>query len=335
MKIQQFGEFRLIERMLSKFQSNQPGLTLPAGDDCAVLNTGNSRSVLVTTDLLVEDIHFRQSTTSAFLLGRKSIAVNLSDIAAMGGVPTYCFLSIACPKNTCIDFIDELCDGMADICREFNVSLAGGDTTSSPDKLVINICLMGDAEDNKWVTRSGAEPGDVIQVSGYLGQSTAGLNLIESANTEDRFASLCDAQLNPFPRVATGLALNQAGVNAMIDISDGLMQDLGHICEKSGVGAVIDFDTIPISRAALQFCDDDLVRAVKMALAGGEDYELCWTVSPDNAENALLAAIDSGAVNSRSIGIITTGKGITIQQNNSRLNLQLSGWDHFTEEKLP
>ncbi|MCD4655132.1 thiamine-phosphate kinase [bacterium] len=172
MKISNFGEFELIHRMLSKFHDPHPDLLTPAGDDCAAIGFGKNSIILVTTDLLVENVHFRKNTTTGFQLGRKCIAVNLSDIAAMGGQPSYCFLSIACPQNTTLNFLDDLLEGMADMCKEFGVSLAGGDTTASPEHLMINICLLGTAYKTRYLKRSGAIPGDLIQISGPLGGSS-------------------------------------------------------------------------------------------------------------------------------------------------------------------
>jgi len=328
--ISNFGEFELIDRILSNFKNPPSDLITPAGDDCAVIQISDESVLLVTTDLLIENIHFRKNTTSAFNLGRKCIAVNLSDIAAMGGEPTFCFLSIACPSSTSVEFLDNLISGISDICKQFGVFLAGGDTTGSPEHLMINICLMGKSKKNQYLKRSGALPGDIIQVSGPLGGSAAGLRILE--NNETIVENLVNAHLNPNPRIAVGQVLSQlSSVHSMIDISDGLLQDIGHICSVSNTGANIMLNKVPVFKDAVQHYGN-MRNAQIEALTGGEDYELCWTVAPNEAAQTLAIVRDTGAEYAESIGEINSGNKVRIEENGSELNLAFRGWDHFTRE---
>ncbi len=331
MKLSDIGEFGLIDRIAALFHQSRPGCIEGIGDDCAVLEMKDGlTALLVTTDLLIDPIHFIRDKTPPRLLGRKALAVNLSDIAAMGGSPWGFFLSIAVPASINLEYIDAFMLGLHDRATEFNAVLLGGDTTRSAEHFAINITILGTSQLTQIKRRIGAKPGDVIQVSGPIGSSSAGLKMLLESKNPGVFEPLLMAHLDPYPRIATGQALARIdSVSAMIDISDGLLQDLGHICTRSGVGADIAFEAIPrdsLIDACARWCDESMESWI---LSGGEDYELLWTVSADAADRALDVARASGANRAVSIGTITAQPGIRVNRDGNPLDTGRMGWDHF------
>ncbi len=300
------------------------------GDDCAVIRLSDDLKLLVTTDLLVENVHFLRNATYPEMLGRKSLAVNLSDIAAMGGTPHSFYISVAIPENLEEDFLDRFRDGMAEIASEYEVDLLGGDTTASPEHLFINITLLGWAQKGKYLPRNGAKPGDIIQVSGPLGNSAGGLYTRLNQINSTVYEPLRNAHDNPAPRIEAGKALAEINaVSSMIDISDGIAQDLGHICSESRVGAVVNIERIPVDDLLSRLAVESNISVYPWVLAGGEDYELCWTVHPDSSDEALDAAARAGAPSPRSIGRIVEHGEVQFCLNGRRYDLPQKGWDHF------
>jgi thiamine-monophosphate kinase len=296
------NEFDLIRDYFT-WPIKDPSVTLGVGDDAALLSLEQGYQLVTTTDTLVEDVHFSAST-SAKDIAHKSLAVNLSDIAAMGAKAKYYTLAIALPK---IDksWLQEFSDSLRQLSGHYQVSLIGGDTTRGA--LNITITMFGMVENSKALTRSGARPGDGVYVSGTIGD--AGFcfwklsNGLIPSNQELK-------RLNcPTPRVELGLALkNQA--SACIDISDGLEQDLSHILKTSSVGAVIEVEKIPISEALLGHIKD--TNDWSIPLCGGDDYELCFTV-PEDKEEALKKLSESCNVNITRIGVVTKSLGLQIE----------------------
>ena len=274
------GEFGLIRRIAD-------GTTVPAGvagigDDCAVLPQKDGLSTLVSTDMLVEGVHFLLPDIGPYDLGWKSAAVNLSDIAAMGGAPTGTFLAFALPAGMDTEWMDGFMRGYRDVSALFGVPLLGGDTTSSPDRLCICVTVTGECPAGAEVRRSGAAAGDLVCVTGALGDSAAGLMAIrEGVPREGAVAALIGRHYRPQPRVREGAELRKAGVSAMMDISDGIASDLRHILEASGAGARIRVADIPLSEELKQVCDRQGWNPVRLALGGGEDYELLFTLRPE------------------------------------------------------
>ncbi len=333
MKLGDLGEFGLIDRIAALFPQDCPGCLDGIGDDCAVLEMNDGQTgLLVTTDLLIEPIHFIRDKIPPGLLGRKALAVNLSDIAAMGGSPWGFFLSMAVPPSIDLDYIDAFMMGIHERAIEFNTALLGGDTTRSAERFAINITVLGTAHLTRIKRRRGARPGDVIQVSGPIGSSSAGLRMLLKNNNPGVFEPLLKAHFDPFPRIVTGQAVAAMDrVTAMIDVSDGLLQDLGHICSRSGVGADIDFDAIPrdsLIDSCARRCEESVVSWV---LSGGEDYELLWTVHADEAARALDVARSAGADRATSIGTITAQSGIRVFRDGNPLDTRRMGWDHFRD----
>ncbi|HZY31014.1 MAG TPA: thiamine-phosphate kinase [Candidatus Methylomirabilis sp.] len=297
MKLSAIGEFGLVER-IKRFLPRPSDALLGIGDDCAALRPREGRDLLLTTDLLVDSIDFTKQTISPFRLGRKAMGVNLSDIAAMGGLPRAALVALALPPETDTAFVDQLYRGLQDEAARFGVELIGGDLSASPT-LVIGVTLVGDVEPGKAVTRSRARPGERIWVTGRLGASSAGLLALQagfrlrdddqveaasSVSTELREAvrRALDRHLCPVARVREGRALAEAGVaSAMIDLSDGLASDLGHLCRESGVSARIREDQVPVDPAASAIARYLGKDPMALALQGGEDFELLFTSSSE------------------------------------------------------
>ena len=285
MKMQQLGEFGLIDRICKMTSVPDPSW-VGIGDDCAVIplspETGGAPAsdLLVSTDMLVEGTHFLMEDISPRQLGWKSAAVNISDIAAMGGKPIATFLSLALPKTLPEQWMQEFMEGYNGISEKYGAALLGGDTTCSPDRICINVAVLGTCPRGKARLRSAARPGDLVCVTGTLGDSAAGLRLILGGQ-KGAAPRLMDRHYTPTPRVEEGLALScLPGVHAMMDISDGVGSDLRHILDESGVGARIDTGKLPISKELQALCSEKGWDPKELALSGGEDYELLFTMDP-------------------------------------------------------
>jgi thiamine-monophosphate kinase len=301
------GEFGLIAWIRERSKAGR-GVGLGIGDDCASLTFRPGAEVLVTTDMLMDGRHFRLGEVGPEEVGYKALAVNLSDIAAMAGVPVAAFVAVALPRGSAVGVAKGLHAGMAPLLETFGVALAGGDTNAWDGPLVVTVTLIGEATERGSVRRSGAKPGDAILVTGPLGGSIRGRHL------------------RPNPRIFEALALTEAAtLHAMIDLSDGLAADLGHILEESGgLGATLDADSIPVHPDAFALDGDPLAHA----LHDGEDFELCLTLSRDEA-NRLLANPPSGVVLHR-VGTIEAEPGLRLRATDgSVVGLQTKGFDHL------
>lgn len=281
MKINEIGEFGLIGRIAGNFRELIPAGWEGIGDDCAVIPWGTDQSMVVTTDLLVEDIHFLRDRITPYELGYKSLAVNLSDVAAMGAKPVATFLSIGLPA----DRVEvEWCDAFFEGYRSLGVPLLGGDTTSSPKGIIINITVLGMAENRHIKRRNAAKAGDIIAVTGPLGDSAGGLQtILDNLPLTTDNEELIRIHYTPRPHLAEGEWLGQqAGVHAMMDVSDGVASDLQHILRASHLSAVIDTSlAIPISPLLQRVATENGWDMLKLALTGGEDYVLLLTVDPE------------------------------------------------------
>ena len=283
MDLRELGEFGLIEEIKQGIEVPQGYLGI--GDDCAVMPQKSGMETLVSTDMLIEGTHFLMDDISAYLLGWKSAAVNISDIAAMGGRCTGSFLSFALPKGLGKEWTDEFFRGYKEISSLYGCPLLGGDTTSSPDRLCISVTVTGEAPAGKSVKRSNAAIGDLICVTGNLGDSGCGLKIILEGSGRDADAEkLIARHYLPMPRVKEGMEIAAAGASAMMDISDGIGSDLRHIIEASGVGAEIDTSMIPLSNELKSKCAEYGWDPLELAISGGEDYELLFTISEENAK---------------------------------------------------
>ncbi len=325
------SEFGLIDQIRQLFQ--QPTAPeLGIGDDAAILTTTTGHQLLVSTDLLTENIHFRLDFGSAALLGRKALAVNLSDLAAMGALPRWFFLSLAIPHNFSDRTMLELLGGMAEQAAAHNCILAGGDTCSSKAGLTISITIIGEQQPDLILKRSNARIGDDIWVSGNLGDSSLGLELLlkgRRTGTADDF--LLMRHLDPTPRTTLGTALAKSGlVHGMVDISDGLLADLGHICKQSGCGAEINLGELPLSEQFVEHFDGISNLDWNLAACGGEDFELCFTAAQDSRQK-ILAISESTGVPLTRVGTVTDNNK-TVQArlpDGTIFNPYSSGYTHF------
>jgi thiamine-monophosphate kinase len=315
-------EFEFINNIKDRFAARR------IGDDCAVLPKDETTDQLVTADLLVEDIDFRLDWTTPELLGQKALAVSLSDIAAMGGTPRWSMTTVGVPRHVWdSDFLDRFYDGWSKLAGRYGVELVGGDVSRTPDKLVIDSIVGGEAPRGRAVLRSGARPGDLIFVSGSLGGAAGGLALLESGirykDADEHRKRLITRQLRPTPRVELGQYLLKNGLaSSMIDVSDGISSDLHHICEASGVGATLAFAKIPFDPDLTTFSPGDSSHA-RNVWSGGEDFELLVTVPPEK-----ITRHDTSEISQ--IGEVTANAGIIEVTNDGETYvLPPTGFTHF------
>lgn len=322
----ELGEFGLIGLISSKVAASEH-VPIGIGDDAAAFSWRHGSLGLVTSDMLLEGVHFDLSFSDPYRLGRKSLAVNLSDIAAMGGTPRNFVLSLAIPATLSVEFIDEFTAGMLELAGEFGATLVGGDTCASRGGLVVSVTLYGEQEQHRIVRRSGARPGDGIFVTGTLGDSAMGLELLRRGQRE---GYCIERHLDPRPRCREGRALAEAGLaTAMIDVSDGLLSDLGHITGSSGVGARVRLDRIPLSPEFVRHLDPASDKGHGLACSGGEDYELLFTAPPRHRHG--ISALCSGfGTPVTEIGEITASPGVqVISAEGEAVPVGRTGFDHF------
>jgi len=233
MKLSDLGEFGLIRKIKSIIGLPGDGVIKGIGDDCAVVEKSAGNVTLLTTDILVEKIHFKKEFTSPQNLGRKALAINISDIAAMGGSPLFALISLAAPESTEADYISKLISGVDSMADGFGVSVIGGDTSLSPDRLIINIFVIGKALKDRVLYRSGAKPEQIIFVTGEIGSSAAGLDILKRGIETEKYGWLINAHVSPYPHIKEGNMIASSGLaTSLIDISDGVISDLRHICEE-------------------------------------------------------------------------------------------------------
>lgn len=332
MKLKTIGEFGFIERIAQVLNADIPSSFLGIGDDCAVIPLDGSRSLLITTDMLVEDVHFLRSKISAADLGYKSLAVNLSDIAAMGGIPQCAFISLGLPSDVEVEWLDEWYSAFHTLAREYDVAVLGGDTTKSPDRLVINIALCGFANTDHLKYRSSALVGDIICVTDYVGDSAGGLRvLLENIEPDASTEFLLQRHHRPTPHLAEGQWLSKhSSVHAMIDVSDGIDSDIRRIAERSHCGAGINLDAVPVSDSLQKVAQRYHWNVREMAVTGGEDYCLLLTV---DASGYPALARDFEEYFRRplwAIGtILSPEQGIQYYSENTTIHLNSHGFDHF------
>ena len=333
------SEFAFINSLRQRTAAPTQSLVAGIGDDAAVFRSTAGTETVVTADLLVEDVDFRRTTTPPYLLGHKALAVSLSDIAAMGARPLWSLVSIGVPDDIWeTDFIDRLYDGVLNLAQRYGVQLIGGDTSRTTDNIVVDSIVTGECAAGASVMRSGASPGDEIFVTGSLGAAAAGLRLIERGahlaeqNLGDEDSQKLDhillRQLRPEPRVGWGMVLGEERLaTSMIDLSDGLSSDLNHLCEASGVGAWIDSSLLPVDDRVTELCGRRALDPRQLALHGGEDFELLFTVKPGDIKR-LPRRVDGVEV--KHIGTIrSAAEGVKISEGARTWELKPGGWMHF------
>ncbi len=332
LKVKDIGEFALIEHIAKIVEHADERVILTIGDDTAVVKPTDLDYILLTTDLLVEDVHFTLDTISPWQLGYKSIAVNLSDIAAMGGLPNYGVISLALNPKTNVSTVEDLYRGMADVSRKYDLRIVGGDVTKS-DKMIINVAIVGEVEEENLCRRSDAQVEDIIMVTGELGASAAGLRIILNPGLRSKVKDadrLEKAHFLPEPRIREGRILAKLGIHALEDISDGLASEIKHICEASMVGARINLSKVPIARGVEKVAELTGERAIDIALSGGEDYGLVFT-APIEIQKEIEKSFAGIGIKVTAIGeILDKSQGITVVDWSGNVKpLEISGYTHF------
>jgi len=320
-------EFELIKKYFSEQAVKRKDVCLGIGDDCAIVTPPERQNIAVTTDTLVAGVHFPQYTEPK-AIGHKAIAVNLSDLAAMGAEPAWISLALTLPEID-EDWIGEFCDGVFELCEFYNVQLIGGDTTQGP--LSITVTAQGTIPDGKELTRAGARVGDWLYVTGEIGDAALAL-MHYSGEIElpfEHYAKVKKCLDYPSPRVLSGQTLRDYASSA-IDLSDGLLSDLEHVCKASKVGVNIVLENLPLSKILLDSLGQE--KAIELALKGGDDYELLFTVSEDKKVGMQTALADSG-IKVTCIGQLNPSEKITTTLNSKPTQISAKGFEHFSNDE--
>lgn len=339
MKISEIGEQELIRNIARITAGSNSGLVVGIGDDAALTAVRPGCHLVTTKDMLVEGVHFLLQGQSARALGYKSLAVNFSDMAAMGACPRHVYVGLALPRETPVDFVLDIYKGMKELADCFDAAISGGDTVKSPGPLVISITVQGDVEEGKALLRCGAKPGDIICTTGPLGASAAGLLLVLSGDRgrcgQDVQDTALEAHCFPVPRIREAMFLSSAGgVSAAIDLSDGLLKDLQEICEQSHCGAELYEELVPVHDAAAVIGRAFGKNPLDLALSGGEDYELLLCVKPDKWSEVQSAFSAEFGFKLYALGKITDGRGIVMQtRDGGREIITYRGFQHFENER--
>ena len=331
------GEFELIAHLTRSLKRRGDDVVCGVGDDAAVLRAGAGRLLLATCDAQIQGVHFTLDAFPADWIGRRVAAVNLSDIAAMGGIPTFAMVALAVPRNTDPDMLDAVYQGLVAGLDAWGAEIVGGNTAELPERMVIDVALLGEVTEKALMTRAGASPGDILCVTGELGASAAGREIIGRGGRigldEDVRAAAIRAHGLPRARISEGRYLGGSGqVTACIDVSDGLYGDAVHIAEASAVALSIDAERIPIARAARQAAPRIGVSPLSLALTGGEDYELLFTVRREAAAGLLDGLRKATGTPVSEIGEVREGPArIEVRAAGRSIDIKVGGFDHFRE----
>lgn len=318
-------EFELIKTYFTEQSVNRKDVLLGIGDDCALIQPSERQNIAITTDTLVAGVHFPENTPPR-AIGHKAVAVNLSDLASMGAEPSWMSVAITLPRID-EEWVAEFCRGMFELCEYYNVQLIGGDTTQGP--LSITITAQGLVPQDKQICRSGAKAGDWLYVTGELGAAALALkHYYGKVKLAPELLQKTMERLDfPQPRVLAGQALREYASSA-IDLSDGLLADLNHVCQASAVGANIVLDNLPISPGIIELLGQE--QAFDLALSGGDDYELLFTVNEDNKVGMETALLDMG-IKLTCIGQLNGSDKITTTLNNKPTEIHIRGYEHFSQ----
>ena len=346
MKISEIGEFGLIDMIAGMIAGHRDEaaesskrLIIGIGDDAALWK-GSERTQVATTDTLVEGVHFALKFCDWESLGWKALAVNLSDIAAMGAYPLYAFVSLSLPGHVLVQDVASFYNGMLDLCSKSGTTIAGGNCSSS-NKVVITLAVVGEVDAGRTLLRSSAEPGDVVAMTGFTGLAAAGLKRLQAegrSNARNRAeiagggreseSLLEEAFLRPWPRLKEAQFLAGKGVKAAIDVSDGLLKDLGHICESSKVEAEVNTGSVPVHSLLKEYSGRN---ALKLALGGGEDYELVFTASKKTLSKVKAGIGCPVTVIGKVTGKSEAGKLIIRDEKGKVVSPGKYGWEHFKQ----
>lgn len=331
--VAELGEFGVIARITAGLPQF-PDVIAGVGDDAAILDIGSNDVLVATCDAQVEDTHFRLRSTNPHDIGRRSLAVNLSDIAAMGARPRFALISLLMPPTLDVAVLDGIYAGLREEAAQFDVALVGGNIARNAERLIIDITLLGTGMRNRLLRRNSAKPGDVIMVTGSLGSAAAGLLVLEDKQLTAKIApenlvGVLAAHRTPVPRVVAGQWLAEQGVKTGIDVSDGLAADLSHICDASGVGACIEGESLPIQPEVAMIATLAGQEPQDLALFGGEDYEILFTAPADRADVLAHELFITTGVCATAIGSIYEGSALTLLRQGKQSPLRSTGWDHL------
>lgn len=318
-RIKHFGASRLIKGI---------------GDDCAVIRTPGAGALLITSDVFIEGVHFL-SAQPPESVGAKLLAVNLSDIAAMGGTPGEAIVDLMLPGKTPLDWVERFYAGMSEVARRFEVNVAGGDVSRHPDRITLALTLTGRCRRDEVIYRKGAKPGDLVYVSGTLGDADAGLEIVKNEECKMRNGGALERKyLFPEPRIELGRLLARTRTaSAMIDLSDGIAVGLRQLGDASRVAIEVEADKMPVSDALEGFCPKRGVEAADWALRAGGDYELLFTVPPEKARQVERFGLKRpGLPRLTCIGVAAAGEGVALLSNGGSEPLQMGGWEHFRSD---
>jgi len=326
-------EFELIREIKDNLMTTPIDMIQGIGEDCAVVKKDEGHVFLISTDCLIERVHFDLDYFSVFELGKKAMSVNLSDIAAMAGKPLYAFVTIGVPPHFQKKDIHDFYTGLEQVSQEFATAIIGGDTSRSPNLFFISLTVIGVAKNDAYKLRSFAKPGDGIYISGPLGSSAVGLAILEKKKKLSGGTVYIQAHKNPRPRIPlAGILAKFSEVHAMIDVSDGLLQDLNHILHASKVNARLDYNEIPREKDFDQFCERFCLSPENTLLSGGEDYQLLFTME-ESASASLQKDLNHKRLSIKKIGTVLPldqkKPRIEVVKNGEVLSLQSLGYDHF------
>jgi thiamine-monophosphate kinase len=332
----ELSELELVRAIRKVLSGKAPGVVVAVGDDAAVIEPGRHQGVL-TADMLVEGVHFELGATSAHDLGYKAVAVNVSDVAAMGGSPRYGLVCLGLSSGIQASWVMELYGGLREAADEHGMTLVGGDTNRA-DRAVVSVTVYGEVPTGRAVARSGARPGDALVVTGSLGGSAGGLRIARDAaggrtdalSTEWGRALLALHERPP-ARVGEGQALAAAGATAMIDVSDGLALDLARLCEESETGARVRLPDLPVATGLVDLAAMTAADPLDLVLHGGEDYELLATIPSEAVDEARRALVERFGTRLTTIGEVTKESGLIAIRDGSESPLEPRGWDHFAQ----
>lgn len=326
MTVSDLGEHALLARIVARLPRPAAHILVGPGDDAAVIAPGRNHRLVVTTDALIEHVHFSRAWSRPHDIGYKALAVNLSDLAAMGATPRWALLSLALPATLPADELDGIIEGLATLARATGVSVAGGNITRSPGGLVIDVTAGGDVKPRRWLTRAGGRPGDGLWVSGWLGAGRAGLEMLRDGGSG---GACIDRHVRPEPRIRLGVTMARIGAaRAAMDISDGLADAVRQLAVASGCGARVDATLLPIHPDARAWWESRNADAVDAAVAGGDDYELLFAVPQRGGgrlRNVRQQVVQPALTR---IGTLTRDPGLWLERDRE-LVAWPQGFEHF------
>jgi thiamine-monophosphate kinase len=338
-RLEDAGEWGLLAR-LPRLLPREPSWVLRGRgrDDCAVVDAGGRERILLTCDVQLEGRHFQPAWISPRQLGRRAASINLSDIAAMGGVPRAALVSLLLPPDLEVRWFDAVMRGIGERLHSFGAAVVGGNLAQSARRIAVDVTLLGTTVHRRFVQRAGARVGDRILVTGWPGESAAGLMLLRRSRRSNSLSPrdtrrLIRRHLDPTPRVREGQLLARAGATAMVDVSDGLAADLLHLCDASGVGAEIHAARLPLAAALRRAAAARRTPTWRWTLQGGEDYELVCTMPPARVAAAQRALRRAGAAPLTDIGVIVRRERVVVHADGRRAALTPSGWEHFVRSR--